>query len=126
MTKHTPISGADLARPDDFTVEGAKTRLAQFCACFKVEPPKLRTRSGRVVMTTDLLAWFHSEGASIDWILCGDPMSMASVYRDKHKFAADVMRAMSTYTTEETYIVMTALEQATDRIKEMRAAAAKL
>jgi hypothetical protein len=81
VTKHTTISVAAIGLPDDVTVEGARSRLAQFCARFDVEPPKLRIRAGRVAMTTELLTWFRAEGASLDWILCGDPMGMAATYR---------------------------------------------
>ncbi|MDP3264224.1 MAG: hypothetical protein U1E06_11295 [Tabrizicola sp.] len=35
-------------------------------------------------MDTATLDWFETSGASLDWILSGDPLGMASTYRERY------------------------------------------
>jgi hypothetical protein len=95
MTYKTPTSGADIGLPAIERVEAIRARMAAFCDRFEVESVKLKTRSGQVYMTDTLLEWFQTSGASIDWILLGDPMPLAGAYRAKHldgKRMRDVLR----------------------------------
>lgn len=69
------------ALPSPFSVEATKARINLYCELFDMQPPKLRTRLDKVYMTDELLEWCREAGASIDWICCGDPISMICRFR---------------------------------------------
>lgn len=68
----------DTAQPElDLTTQ--RGRVAAWCQWFDLPEPKLRYRNGDLL--TSSIDWISSVGASIDWIVCGDPKNMAAVYR---------------------------------------------
>jgi hypothetical protein len=74
---NNPASGNNAARSAD----AIRARMAEFCEWFDVEPVNLTVRRGDVYLTDDLMAWFATSGASIDWICCGNVKSMAAAFR---------------------------------------------
>lgn len=71
-------------RTGDKSLEAMRARISDYCDRFGVEPPQLRIRLGRIQMDTATLDWFETSGASLDWILSGDPLGMASTYRERY------------------------------------------
>jgi hypothetical protein len=64
--------------------EAIRARIADFCEWFDVEPVKLKVRNGAVYMVDELLAWCRDNGASLDWIICGEAKAMSRIYREKY------------------------------------------
>lgn len=50
------------------------------CRSYQVEEDK----RGELQLTDEFLEWCAEQGASIDWVLLGDPAGMASTFREKH------------------------------------------
>ncbi|MCL6286243.1 hypothetical protein M3P21_22410, partial [Ruegeria sp. 2012CJ41-6] len=36
---------------------------------------------GSLLLTDNIVGWCREQGASIDWIICGDPKGMAAIFR---------------------------------------------
>ncbi|MFN4160048.1 MAG: hypothetical protein ACK4GO_16830 [Gemmobacter sp.] len=82
-TTQQPTTGPGLRIvPKDCSPDAVTARIAQFCAWFGVQPVKLKVRKGKVYLTDDLLGWVIVNGASLDWIIGGDPIVMMAICRD--------------------------------------------
>ena len=81
MTHHNTAPAADTGLPirktHDLTTQ--RGRVAAWCDWFDLPEPKLKYRSGSLL--TSSVGWIHEAGASIDWIVLGDPRGMAIAYR---------------------------------------------
>lgn len=92
MTNTTPGRGTTPAcpMPDTFPTRGdtspeaVRARVAEFAEWFGVEPVKVKARMGQVYLVDELIAWCRDEGASLDWILLGEPKGMAAAFRTIH------------------------------------------
>jgi hypothetical protein len=124
MTDHNATPANDTAlRERDFSLESVKRRLEAFCTHFQVDPPKLKTRNGSVYLTDELIAWHDQNGASMDWILWGDALGMASTYREKHALKAEVRGALKSFDESEKRILADVLKGFQAAIEAKRAAA---
>ena len=101
MTKHTPISGADTGLPAIERIEAIRERMAAFCTRFEVEPCKLTVRKGATYLTDSLHQWFITTGASIDWIISGDPAPMAASYRENNLKEREFQELIGKFDKEE-------------------------
>jgi hypothetical protein len=103
MTDNNATPATDTALPEkDMSPAGVRGRIAAFCKHFNVDPPgKLKVRKGAVYLTDDLLAWLKFTGASIDWILLGDPLCMAATYRQKWAEDQEVIGALRKLSDDE-------------------------
>lgn len=121
MSIHNPTSGNAPGLPEQMNAEATKARIRQFCEWFDLEPPKLRTRLGRVYMTDELLRWFKESGASVDWIIYGGVKSMAAVAREKWLREVEFGEAVQRFNPKEAELLAQAIRGATAQIEEMRA-----
>lgn len=86
MTNKTPTTEKVSGLPETneaHSADAVRVRIAAFCKHFDNTAPKLRVRKGSVYLTDELLDWFNLSGASMDWILFGDALSMAGAYRGR-------------------------------------------
>ncbi|MFC4671701.1 hypothetical protein ACFO5X_24330 [Seohaeicola nanhaiensis] len=84
-------SKLDTAQPElDLTTQ--RGRVAAWCRWFDLEEPKLKYRKGDLL--TSSVGWIGSVGASIDWIVCGDPKSMAIAYRKSEQERRGMLDAL--------------------------------
>ena len=67
----------------DTSPEGTRDRMALFCKWFDLEPVKLHTYGGKVMVSNDLVAWSKTHGVNLDWLLCGNIRVLAQYYRDE-------------------------------------------
>lgn len=125
MTDKNATPANDAALPEkDMSPAAVRVRIAAFCKQFEVDPPgKLKVRKGGVCMTNELLAWFKFTGASIDWILLGDPMCMAATYRKKWAEDQELIGALSHLDDTECRMFTEALEGWRAAVEARRAAA---
>lgn len=82
----TARTAADPGLPDDTRPDWSRTmegRIAQWCAWFDVAPPAPSWRTGGEAAEGVLLDWSRDAGASLDWIILGDPRGMARLWRDR-------------------------------------------
>ncbi|MFA3915948.1 hypothetical protein [Ruegeria hyattellae] len=57
-------------------------RIDAFCDWNDCEPPDLSfDDDGSLLLTDNIVGWCREQGASIDWIVCGDPKGMVRTYR---------------------------------------------
>jgi hypothetical protein len=111
MTIQTPTPGnaPGLSASRIDTPDVIKARIAEWCAWFKLEPPKLKIRKGEMYLTDSLAGWLGTSGASYDWILCGDAKCMAVVYREKYQHEARLQKAVAALDDVEVGLLLDAL-----------------
>ncbi|MCL6283609.1 hypothetical protein M3P21_08665 [Ruegeria sp. 2012CJ41-6] len=57
-------------------------RIDAFCDWNDCEPPELSfDDDGSLILTDNIIDWCREQGASIDWVFCGDPKGMAAAFR---------------------------------------------
>ncbi len=106
MTKNT-MTASD--REEAMKAEAVRARIAQFCDWFEVQPPKLKTRMGKVYLTDELAAWLDDTGASYDWIFLGDAKGMSAAYRNYHIGTRETLKAVQGFDAVEKQALITAL-----------------
>lgn len=65
----------------DIRPEAIRERIKFFSDFFEVEPVTVRCAGGKALFTDEFQSWCAKNGASIDWIVMGDPTPMMSVFR---------------------------------------------
>jgi len=117
----TATSGSDLPKTGrDISDEAVRARMAEFCARFDVAPIKLKTRKGAVYLTEDLMTWFKTSGASMDWILWGDAMPMAGAAREKYLEENGIRDALRKFDEEESKMFVSALRRFDAEVRARR------
>lgn len=107
----TATSGSSLPTSNrDISDVAVRARMAEFCARFDVAPVKLKTRKGAVYLTDELINWFKTSGASMDWILWGDPMAMAGAAREKNLEQNELRDALRRFDEEESKMLVNAMK----------------
>ena len=94
----------------DISAGAVRARVEEFFARFGVAPVKLKTRKGAVYLTDDLISWFKTSGASMDWILWGDPMAMAGAAREKNLEQNELRDALRRFDEEESKMLVNAMK----------------
>ena len=56
-------------------------RLADLCNWFAIDPPRIKTQRGKVILSNDLMTWCEAEAVSLDYVLLGDARPMAATVR---------------------------------------------
>ncbi|MCU0907164.1 MAG: hypothetical protein MUF73_06895 [Rhodobacteraceae bacterium] len=74
--------------PDTIGAAAVRARIEDFCAEFGCAPPTLRTRNGEIVIEPVLVNWIKREGACWNWIIEGNPMAMARLWRTQRRDVA--------------------------------------
>lgn len=83
------------------TIEG---RIAQFCEQTGCNPP-----ASTDYEDLQIVDWCSENGASIDWIVNGDPASMIGFYRNAQVREAEFKATMQSYSPEETKLLTVAM-----------------
>ncbi|MFN4160110.1 MAG: hypothetical protein ACK4GO_17180 [Gemmobacter sp.] len=121
MTDQTPLPGNDTGMTNDMSSDAIKARIAQFCEWFGVEPVKLKVRKGAVYLTDDLTRWCGDEGASLDWLFCGDLKGMAAAYRKEHAETAKLRSALRRLDDAESAMLLQMMEEFQAKVTARRA-----
>ena len=106
MMKQTSIPVAYTGLPERESGALAEARLREFCEWFDLEMPALRKRQGKLYMTDELLQFCEREGASLDWLICGDAKVMAAVARRVWREENQVKELISNFDEKERQIVL--------------------
>lgn len=69
------------AMPEAIGAAAVRARIEDYCAEFGCTAPTLRTRNGEIVIEPVLVNWIKREGACWNWIIEGNPMAMARLWR---------------------------------------------
>ncbi len=70
-------------------------RIDAYCHWFSCKSPELAYGDeGELLLDEGIVDWCTDQGASIDWIICGDPFGMAAEFRksqkDEHQFSENL------------------------------------
>ena len=92
--------------PEVAKFAGAEERIRQFAEWFDLEVPPIEYDpedvAGGPLLTDELFAWISDNGASFDWIFCGDAKGMATAFRRSEKNERRARETLEHLTPEET------------------------
>ena len=93
----------------------ADGRILALAEQFDIDPPELTyDEDGELLVKDEWIDWCRDAGASIDWIICGDPKSMTSVFRREMMKDREVLDAIKGLDTTELAILTEALSAIAD------------
>ena len=84
----------------------ASGRILGLAEQFEIDPPELKyDEDGELLVQDEWIDWCRDSGASIDWIVSGDPKTMISVYRQRCKSDREALDAMRGFDADEMGLV---------------------
>lgn len=97
---------------DLLTIEA---RIDAFCRWFSCDQPNIeRDEDGNILLADDVIEWCSDQAVSIDWIICGDPHGMASVFRDKYLAENNFMNIVKKLDKTEQALLLSAMKANAD------------
>ncbi|WP_372572681.1 hypothetical protein [Ruegeria jejuensis] len=86
-------------------------RIDAFCDWNDCEPPELSfDEDGSLLMTENIVDWCREQGASIDWIFCGDPKGMAAAFRKNSEEFRPIKKELEELNPEQLRTVTVAMK----------------
>ncbi len=102
LSKGIERQGGRFYRRNVKELAAVEHRIDAFCHWFDCEHPKLSyDKAGVLNLDDGIVDWCHDQGASIDWIICGDPLGIAATFRNSCETLRPIKEDLDALNPEE-------------------------